>query len=81
MLRGFQYELVLALSLSPPESSIAQEKMPHTFNEFLALRELQIVQSGWIAEKAAYALEFVIALRNVWAGVGGTQCILWYLRR
>jgi len=53
---------VPALSLSPPESSIAQEKMLRTFNEFLVLRELQIVQLGWIAEKAAYALKFIIAL-------------------
>lgn len=68
-LRGFQHELVPALSLSSPESSIAKEEMPRTFNEFVALRELRIAQSGWIAEKAAYALKFVIALRNVWAGI------------
>ena len=62
VLRGFQYELVPALGLLPPELSVAQEEIPRTFNKFLVLRELQIVQLGWIAEKAAYALKFIIAL-------------------
>jgi len=78
MLCWFQYKLVSALSLSPPESFVMKEEAPHTFNEFLALRRQQLMQSGWVAEKVMYALYIVIALRNVWARWGGAGLDLWH---
>jgi len=77
MLRGFQHKLVSVLSLSPPESSIAKKETPRAFNEFLALRRQQFMQSGWVAEKVMYALYIVIALRNVRAGRRGVGLELW----
>lgn len=58
-----QYQLMAPLCLSSPESAIANEEVPRTPNEFAALGELHVTNSGRIAEKAVYALDFVIARR------------------
>ncbi len=59
--------------LAPLESSVAKEETPCTFNRFFALRRWQFMQSGWVTEKVTYVLNFVIALRNAWAGWGGVK--------
>ena len=61
VLNWVQYQLMAPLCLSSPESAVVNEEMPRTPNEFAALRGLHVANSGRIAEKAVYALNFVIA--------------------